>query len=152
MERIIIGEKQKKCDYRKTCYGFAMQGNKLLLSYNSIAGEYSLPGGGVEPNEMLNECLMREFAEEVGFSILETREFINIDCFWRKRDGRFMETDANFLFVRVDLDNNFAPTEEFHNFVWVEKKDALNMINFPYQRKAIEIFSDEYDKIDFKFN
>lgn len=151
MEKIIIGNKQK-CDYRKTCYGIAMHNGKILLSVNNKINEYSLPGGGVEKSETLESCLKREFAEEVGFKIIETAEFVNIDCFWTKRDGRLMETDANFLFAKVDLANNFTPIESFHSYFWLDINDALEKIMFPYQKKALEKFLEEYDKIDFKFN
>ena len=151
VDKIIIGNAQQ-CEYRKTCYGIAMYDGKLLLSVNKNLNEYSLPGGGVEENETLKECLKREFAEEVGFNIIETAEFVNIDCFWTKRDGRLMETDANFLFARVDLDNNFEPSEVFHYYLWLDVNEVLQKIDFPYQRKALEKFLEEYDKIDFKFN
>ena len=148
MRRIVIGDKTK-CDYRKTCYGIVKCNDKFLLSFNEKINEYSLPGGGVEENESLETCISREFAEEVGFKVLKVEEFINIDCFWVKRDGRTMETDANFFLVEVDLLNSFPPTEYGHNPVWVDKETLFKCISFPYQLKALEIFFDEFDKIDF---
>ena len=138
MKRIVLGEK-KECKYRKTCYGFVMHDDKVLLSFNREINEYSLPGGGVEPGESLEQCLKREFLEEVGFNILKTEEFINIDCFWVRRDGNDMETDANFLFAEVDMLDIKPPLEEFHEYIWVDKSQLLKLIEVPYQRKAIEI-------------
>lgn len=98
MQRIIIGQKVK-CDYRKTVYGIIARGEKLLDTYSNKDKEYSLIGG-VEQGETLKEALKREFLEESGYLIDEINEFVNIDCFWRKRDGRLMETDANFSFAK----------------------------------------------------
>ena len=148
MRKIIIGKKIK-CDYRKTCYGIVKCNDKFLLSFNEKIDEYSLAGGGVEEHESLKDCLTREFCEEVGFRILRIEEFIEIDCFWLKRDGKYMETDAHFFLVEVDLVNAFPPTEFGHKSVWVNKETLLKSITFPYQLKALEIFFDEFDKIDF---
>lgn len=147
MRKIIFGEKQD-CDYRKTCYGIVKYNDKFLVTYNEKIKEYSLPGGGVENGETLGDCIKREFAEEVGFNVLRVDEFLNIDCFWIKRNGQPMETDANFLLVEVELDKAFSPTEPEHRPLWVNK-EMLNKITFPYQQKALEIFFNEIDKIDF---
>ena len=147
MRRIVYGEKLN-CDYRRTCYGIVMHDNKFLITYNEKVKEFSLPGGGVEKDETLEDCIKREFAEEVGFEVKKTEEFINIDCFWIRRNGTPMETDANFLLVDVDVIKSFSPTEPEHKPLWVER-EMLNKITFPYQEKALEIFFNEFDKIDF---
>ena len=148
MRKVVIGKKVD-CDYRKTCYGIVKCNDKFLLSYNDLIKEYSLPGGGVEEDESLEECISREFAEEVGFKVLRSEEYVNIDCFWVKRDGRNMETDANFFLIEVDLLNAFPPTEYGHRPVWVDKEVLLSCITFPYQLKALEILFEEIKKIDF---
>ena len=148
MRRIICGEKLD-CDYRKTCYGIVKYKDKFLMTYNERINEFSLPGGGVEKGETLKDCIRREFAEEVGFNILKSKEYINIDCFWIKRNGIPMETDANFLLIEVDLENSFPPTEIEHKVVWGDKETLLGKITFPYQQKFLEIFFNEFDKIDF---
>ncbi len=147
MRKIIFGKKLD-CDYRRTCYGIVMYDNKFLVTYNEKTTEYSLVGGGVENGEDLEDCIKREFVEEAGFYITRMQEYINIDCFWTRRNGTPMETDANFLLVEVDVNDVFLPTEPEHKPLWVEK-DKLEKITFPYQQKALEIFFNEIDKIDF---
>ena len=148
MRKIVDGQRMN-CGYRKTCYGIVKHKDKFLVTYNERIKEYSLPGGGVENGETLEDCIRREFNEEVGFNILKIQEFINIDCFWIKRDGSPMETDANFLLIEVDMDSQFSPTDPEHRAVWVDKDMMINKITFPYQQKSFEIFFKELDQIDF---
>ena len=151
MRKITYGEKVN-CDYRRTCYGIVKTDDKYLITYNELKNEYSLGGGGVEPCETLEDCIRREFLEELGYKIVDIKEFINIDCFWTKRDGNKMETDANFLLVKVSQTDIIEPTESGHKPLWVDKQFLLSHITFPYQVKALEIFMNELDKIDIKFD
>ena len=148
MKKIVVGEKQN-CEYRKTCYGIVKYKDKYLMTYKEQINEYSLPGGGVEGNETFEECIRREFAEEVGFNVLKIAELINVDCFWIRRNGKPMETDAHFFLIKVDIENSFQPTESEHKVVWGDQAFLLENISFPYQQKALEIFFSELDKIDF---
>lgn len=46
------------------------QGNVLLLRHTYRGGRpWGLPGGGLKPGEMLEECLRREIREEVGIEV-----------------------------------------------------------------------------------
>lgn len=139
MERIVIGEKVS-CDYRKTVYGIVERGGKLLLVYSEKDNDYSLIGGGIEPGESLEQALQREFLEESGFYIKRVKDFANIDCYWTKKDGRIIETDANFFIVDIDERSIQNPTEAFHKPIWVERENVIHLINFPYQKKALELY------------
>ncbi|TCZ79896.1 NUDIX hydrolase [Paenibacillus albiflavus] len=43
--------------------------SKVLIVYNGDSGIWTLPGGGVEPNETLEEAAIREAKEETGYDI-----------------------------------------------------------------------------------
>lgn len=148
MKKILIGEKQS-CDYRKTCYGIVLKGDELLVVYSEKEYDYSLVGGGIEPNETPDKALNREFLEESGYLITDIQEFVNIDCFWVKRDGRYMETDALFYLVKVDETNNKKPTEPFHKPMWIKLVNAQNLIQYPYQKEALKLFLSKLHNIDF---
>lgn len=147
MKKIVVGQKIE-CDYRKTVYGIVEKDNKLLLVYSEKDKDYSLLGGGVEGLESLEKALKREFLEEGGYLIEEFQEFVNIDCFWTKKDGRRMETDANFFVAKLNENNIQKPIETFHNPIWIEKSKVLDLIEFPYQIKALEMYLKNKDIID----
>jgi 8-oxo-dGTP pyrophosphatase MutT (NUDIX family) len=60
-------------------YGIWIKSNKILLSHENIDG-YEMtkfPGGGLEYGEGALECLKREFIEELGVKISQTK-LINV--------------------------------------------------------------------------
>ncbi|WP_257391822.1 NUDIX hydrolase [Mesobacillus jeotgali] len=42
--------------------------NNLILLVQSNKGDYKFPGGGLDVNESLEECLKREVSEETGYT------------------------------------------------------------------------------------
>lgn len=148
MRKIIIGQRAN-CDYRNTCYGIVLNGNKLLVVYNEVEHDYSLVGGGIEIGESPENALKREFIEESGYLIENLREFVNIDCFWVKRNGETMETDAIFYLAKVNELDIQNPTEDFHTPKWINLDGAIDLIEYPYQKEALRLFVLEKHCIDF---
>lgn len=54
---------------RPAVYGLILGGNDLLLLTMKATGKYHLPGGGLQPGELLAETLQREVLEETGLAI-----------------------------------------------------------------------------------
>lgn len=75
---------------RVACRGIILDGNDMLLSYETLTGGWMIPGGGLERNESDKECCMREIAEETGVTVevsdcvLEIDEYYE-DCKWVNR-------------------------------------------------------------------
>ena len=143
MNEIIIGEKleNKKYDFRETCFGIYLRNNKMLLVKKD--GQFSLVGGGIEEGESHEECLRREFIEEVGYEIKEIMPFTTIDCFWLAGGKWPLESLANFYIVQVG--NKICdPTEEGHKEEEVGLKEVVNLLPLPYHKKAIELYLEEF--------
>jgi len=67
---------------RTACRGIIIRENQLLLSYETITGQWMLPGGGLEAGEDERECCIREVAEETGFLIRPTECVMEIDEYY----------------------------------------------------------------------
>ncbi len=140
MKKIILGKDfgNIKHDFRETCFGICVNGDKVLLTHKTNKNEYSLPGGGIELNETHKECLTRELIEETGYSIVSIKEFITIDCFWLAGNVWPMESLASFYIINVGTKNK--PIEDFCEAVWVSFDEADKLLKLPYQLKAFELF------------
>jgi ADP-ribose pyrophosphatase YjhB (NUDIX family) len=71
-ESIYGGRKlipKEKLFFRPSVYGIIVHEDKIALVTNQSSGKYSVPGGGVEIDETLQEALRREVREETGLEI-----------------------------------------------------------------------------------
>ncbi len=139
MKQIVLGEKQKdkKYDFRETCFGLYSKDGKVLVTYDKKYNQYTFIGGGIDPGESKIDTLRREFLEEVGITIKDIKEFITIDCYWLANGDYPMESKANFYLIDIDsyLD---IEKENDYEFIDIERLD----LPLPYQRKALELFKE----------
>ena len=73
--------------FRTGAYGIALQNEKILLvtePKGPFAGELSLPGGGIEPGETIEEALRREFHEEVAMTFESMQLLQNLTALTNK--------------------------------------------------------------------
>ena len=54
---------------RTACRGIVIDGERILLSYETKTNQWMIPGGGLEGNESDEECCIREIAEETGVQV-----------------------------------------------------------------------------------
>ncbi|MBZ0297506.1 MAG: NUDIX domain-containing protein [Anaerolineae bacterium] len=74
---------REKLRFRPAVYAFIMHEGRLLLLRVPVTQKYTLPGGGVEPGERLEEALRREVREESGLEIATMRLVqVNEDFFY----------------------------------------------------------------------
>ena len=67
---------------RTACRGIVLRNNEILLSYETVTGQWMLPGGGIEAGENEQDCCVREVAEETGFLIRPTECVLEIDEYY----------------------------------------------------------------------
>ena len=67
---------------RTACRGIVLRNNEILLSYETVTGQWMLPGGGIEAGEKEKDCCVREVAEETGFLIRPTECVLEIDEYY----------------------------------------------------------------------
>ena len=81
----------EKLKFRPAAYGIIVNDGKLLLLTNRRSGKLSLPGGGSEPGERLEQALQREVGEETGIEI-KVEECV----LWRERFFYYDPLDVAF--------------------------------------------------------
>ena len=67
---------------RTACRGIVIRENRLLLSSETVTGQWMLPGGGLEAGEDERECCIREVAEETGFRVRVSDCVLEIDEYY----------------------------------------------------------------------
>lgn len=143
MKKVQIGIKDEniKYDFRETCFGIYVKDKKIYLTQKN--GEVSLIGGGKENDETFQECLCREFLEESGCKVKTIKDFCSIDCLWFTKNKKHMESLAHIFLVDIEDDIN-SPLEKESELVLIDINDALDYLELPYQRKALELYLIEY--------
>ena len=85
-------------------YAFIFNENNLLLikkARGPYTGEYDLPGGTIEPNELIEETLAREIKEETSCDLLQCAQLCTLDARFdwdRKEEGK---PDAVFKHIGI---------------------------------------------------
>ncbi|MBQ8344111.1 MAG: NUDIX domain-containing protein, partial [Clostridia bacterium] len=73
--------------YSKTrigCRGIVLQDGKLLVSREEISDYWMLPGGGIEKDESLAECCIREVLEETGYIVKPKELFLTLNEYYEE--------------------------------------------------------------------
>ena len=67
---------------RTACRGIVIDGERILLSYETKTNQWMIPGGGLERNESDEECCIREIAEETGVQVEISDCLLEIDEYY----------------------------------------------------------------------
>lgn len=134
-------DKNKEYFKRPGAYGFIKNSEGLLAIVKTQTG-YFLPGGGVEKEESLADCLKRECLEEIGADISVLDNFAyGTYYFYSTTLNIDMESQGHFFICEI---NNFSglKTEDDHELVWLPLEEAISLLYLDNQREAIKIFRD----------
>ncbi|MBR2867739.1 MAG: NUDIX domain-containing protein [Clostridia bacterium] len=108
------------------CRAIIVENGRILLSYEVNTGVYLSPGGGLEDNETLEECVIREVLEETGYRIRVIRPFVKVDEYYFRK--LFV---SNYFICEVigKGEQSLTETEILHGVEprWVEFDDALSV-------------------------
>lgn len=66
------------------CRGILIQDGLILLSYYKNVDLWLIPGGGLESDESLNECCIRELAEETGITVNAHTHFLTLEEYYHE--------------------------------------------------------------------
>lgn len=90
-------------------------GKVLLIkrAYDPYKGLWTLPGGRLEPGESIEQCAIREIAEEIGVTIRNPRP-VMLQALGRDLAFRLQ------VFVTSDFTGKVTPSDEVADYKWVE--------------------------------
>ena len=118
---------------------------KVLVQKREDLKIWTIPGGGVEPNESPNEAVIRETKEETGIEV----EPIRISGIYL-RDIRFLEA-LNITFVCKPIKGKFTTSSENVDVAWMPIDKALKVTVGQSAPKIKDALSEE-NKVFLRIN
>ncbi len=138
---------QKTYGVRSTAKAVILHEGKVLLNRcrdENNGTYYSLPGGGQEQYEALEDACKRECLEETGYSVEPVRfaalmEEICLDPFIRKTYPQYAHKMLHIFLCRLASTERIAPTETDESQVaveWIPVNDVPDINLLPVQVRA----------------
>ncbi len=122
------------------------KGGCVLLEQRSDGGQWSLIGGGLEPNESVPECMIREVKEETGLEVLSYSLFgifsdpSRIMAF---ENGVVARGIAVVFRARVRQDELLLISDESLQLKWIPKEDLASIDIIAMQTEVIRKYLQE---------
>jgi 8-oxo-dGTP diphosphatase len=128
--------------------GIIRKKKKILLAQRKQdswmePNKWEFPGGRLEPNETLEECLLREIREELGITIAIDRLFMKTTHTYMKNGEEFLITLWVFL---ADWKEGEVRNLDCQNSRWV---DANNIRNYDVAAADIPIVNALLDSMGY---
>lgn len=110
--------------YRVTTRALIFNEHQQLLVFRNSQGIWEIPGGGLEHDETVETCLIREVREEIGVRVASVGDTVGI---WRSANKKYGYMQLR-IGVRVQLaSNQFEPSGEAEEIRFVTKKEFLEL-------------------------
>ncbi len=124
-------------NWRECCYGILKRDDEFALVFSHKDQNYSIAGGGMEQGETEQQALTREFLEETGMTVTNSKKLIDVVSRGRKKNGEYLEQLSHVFMVDV-AEQIQKPIEDWHEVVWVKSKDVVSMVSNRWQKVLFE--------------
>nr|WP_193988369.1 NUDIX domain-containing protein [Lelliottia steviae] len=128
-----INDENKSQFTRETARAVVLKGEKILLLYTARYDDYSLPGGGIDTGESIEEGLIRELQEETGAQNIKIKKPLGLyeelrpwykddfECIHIKSYCYYCDIDEQLALPKMEhyeIQNGMQPK-------WVNLHDAI---------------------------
>ena len=69
---------------RGACRGIVIHGGMILMTYEVNTDQWFITGGGLEGSESIQQCCLRELAEETGYVVHPQCHFVTINEYYEE--------------------------------------------------------------------
>jgi 8-oxo-dGTP pyrophosphatase MutT (NUDIX family) len=114
----------------------------LLLKHQS--GMWTFPGGGKDPDDMsLEDCLIRELAEEIGLTIKKDRlvptGLVNRFTYGPEKPSRNgMKGETHFWLLKLNGNEEFSSWDKIIDHGWFSSDEIIERLAFPDEKSAFQ--------------
>ncbi len=121
---------------REGCRAIIVKDNKVLLSWEERKNVYMSPGGGVEEDESLEECVVRELREEAGYKVKPIKPFVKVNeyCYETLWVNNYFICE-----IEGECERHLTESEEYNGVkpVWVDIEKAIEIFG-EYESKTVD--------------
>ncbi|MDD3303759.1 MAG: NUDIX domain-containing protein [Clostridia bacterium] len=119
------------------CY--LMQGEKLLFIKfkKKWAQVYAPPGGKMEHGETPTECIIREFYEETGLTLINPTLKVISHWYNQEEDGLI------YVYTAAEYSGELKRITEEGNLFWMTKEEAQHLEQFPMNQLFFDCLFEE---------
>jgi len=136
-------------------YGLLIEDGKVLIADERVQGRLitKFPGGGLEFGEGPEECVVREFEEELELKVKVLGHFYTTDFFQRsafRNDDQvisiyYLVEAVEPIKIELRMDAFDLREEEEEAFRWSNiKESAIEEITFPIDKRVLELLKESY--------
>lgn len=111
--------------------GILVVGNRRVVGGRTVT-TWDLPGGQVEPSELLHEALSRELHEELGVRPRGVTPFLFLQEGERRRGGRRVHAWRSFFFAVAAFDGELGSGVEALPWRWMSRAELTAENEVPY--------------------
>ena len=124
------------------CYLINLELESIAIIYREKRKDYSFPKGHLEKNESLEECAIRETAEEVKrIARIVSKPYISR---YTTPSGENVE---NYMYIAIDDGKSDNDSTDTHEFKWIKIDEVLDILTYDSLKRDFKEVLPEIRKI-----
>lgn len=124
------------------CYLINLELKSVAIIYRESHKDYSFPKGHLEENESLEECAIRETAEETKrIARIISKPYVSRYTTPRGEDVE------NYMYIAIDEGKSDNASTDTHEFKWIPIDEVLDILSYDSLKKDYKEVLPEIKKI-----